>query len=77
MINLQEVFNMAQQFKNNPTQFMAQRGFNIPDQYMKDPNTAIQYLMNNGKINQYQYNMALQQMNSLKNNPLFKQLTRI
>lgn len=48
------------QFQQNPIQFLAQRGLNIPQQYQNDPNAAIQYLMNSGKLTQQQYNFAQQ-----------------
>lgn len=55
--------NMMQQygsFQQNPMQFMAQRGLNVPQEYAGDPNAAIQYLMNSGKLTQQQYNFAQQ-----------------
>lgn len=50
---------------NNPIQMLFQvmksRGINIPQNVnMNDPNAIIQYLMNNGKISQDQYNAAYQ-----------------
>ena len=48
------------QFQQNPMQFLAQRGLNIPQQYQNDPNQAIQYLMSSGKLTQQQYNWASQ-----------------
>jgi hypothetical protein len=48
------------QFQQNPMQFLAQKGLNIPQQYQNDPNGAIQYLMNNGQLTQQQYNWASQ-----------------
>lgn len=48
------------QFQQNPIQFMMQRGLDIPQQYQNDPNAAIQYLMNSGKLTQQQYNWASQ-----------------
>ena len=46
--------NEFQSFMSNPIQFMAQRKLNIPQQYLNDPNGAIQYLMNTGRIPQDQ-----------------------
>lgn len=48
------------QFQQNPMAFLSQKGLNIPQQYQNDPNGAIQYLMNNGKLTQQQYNWASQ-----------------
>ena len=58
--NIQNIITQMQSFRQNPGQFLIQNGLNIPQEYMKDPNTAIQYLMNNGKVSQNQYNNALQ-----------------
>lgn len=68
MINL---FNSFQQFMHNPMQYMIQSKLNIPQQYMNDPNQAIQYLMNTGKLTQDQYNWAVKQSRNLQNNPQF------
>lgn len=46
------------QFQNNPMQFMASRGLNIPEQYANNPDGAIQYLMNTGKLSQKQFDFA-------------------
>ena len=59
--------NMMEQYGNfqqNPMQFMAQRGLNIPQEYAADPDGAIQYLMNSGKLTQQQYNFAAQFANA-------------
>ena len=59
--------NMMEQYGNfqqNPMQFMAQRGLNIPQQYANDPDGAIQYLMNSGKLTQQQYNFDAQFANA-------------
>lgn len=45
-----------QQFMSNPQQAISRMG--IPQQYARDPNGMIQYLMNSGKITQQQYNQA-------------------
>lgn len=58
---------------NNPInllfQIMKSRGINLPSNInMNDPNQIIQYLMQNGKITQDQYNKAYQQFRSINNN---------
>lgn len=68
--------NMVGQFKgfmNNPVQFLMQNKLKIPQQYMNDPNQAIQYLMNTGAINQQQYDWAVKQANMIQHNPQFMQ----
>lgn len=72
MINVKALLNLYTQFKQNPTQFLSQ--INVPNEYMNDPQEAIQYLMNSGKITQEQYNFANNQLKELQNNPLFKQM---
>lgn len=47
-------------FMNNPMQFLASRGLNIPQQYANDPRGAVQYLMNNGQMNQGILNNLMQ-----------------
>lgn len=50
-------------------QVMKARGINLPSNInMNDPNQIIQYLMQNGKITQDQYNKAYQQFRSMNNN---------
>lgn len=72
MINVKTLLNLYTQFKQNPSQFLSQ--INVPNEYMNDPQGAIQYLMNSGKITQEQYNFANNQLKELQNNPLFKQM---
>jgi hypothetical protein len=66
--------NDFQSFMSNPMQFMAQRKLNIPQQYMNDPNGAIQYLMNSGRITQDQYNRAVNMSNRLQKDPNFMKM---
>lgn len=66
--------NEFQSFMSNPIQFMAQRKLNIPQQYINDPNGAIQYLMNSGKITQDQYNKAVNMSNQLQKDPNFMKM---
>ena len=60
-------------FAYNPNQYMASKGFNVPINMLNDPNSAIQYMMNSGKLSQQQYNSAVNQYNQLKKNPQFTQ----
>lgn len=72
MINIKALFNVYSQFLQNPNQLLQQ--LNIPQECIKDSQSAIQYLMNNGRLTQEQYNYANQQLKQLQNNPLFRQL---
>ena len=59
-----------QQFMQNPQQVISRMG--IPQQYARDPNGMIQYLMNSGKISQQQYNQAQSMARQL--GPQFQQM---
>jgi len=43
-------------FVQNPMQFLLQRNINVPQQYMNDPQAAVQYLLNNGTMSQDAFN---------------------
>ena len=54
--------NMMGQFNTfiqNPMQFLMQRKINIPEQYSNDPHGAVQYLLNNGQMNQDSLNKMM------------------
>ena len=71
MIDMKVLFNAYTQLRQNPSQFLQKYG--IPQQFTGSSQDAIQYLMNNGKITQSQYNDANNQLKQLQNNPMFKQ----
>lgn len=50
---------MISQIRQNPIQFLASKGLNIPKNIANDPNAIIQHLMNSGKVSQEQYNQAI------------------
>lgn len=60
----QKMMEQYGQFQQNPMQYLAQRNLNIPQQYANDPDGALQYLMNSGKLTQQQYNYAAQFANA-------------
>lgn len=70
---MQNLLSQFRGFMQNPTQYLLQKNLGLTENMLKNPNDAIQYLMNSGKINQEQYNWAVQQANQLKNNPQFQQ----
>lgn len=74
MMNIKALFQAYTQLMQNPNQFLSQLG--IPQECSNDPNKAIQYLMDNGKVTQEMYNNANNQLKQMQNNPLFKQLFR-
>lgn len=71
-MNIQALFSAYTQLMQNPNLMLSQMG--IPKEFQNNPQNAIQYLMNNGKISQAQYNNANNQLKQMQNNPLFKQL---
>ena len=46
-------------FIQNPLQFLTQRKINIPEKYSNDPHGAVQYLLNNGQMNQESLNKMM------------------
>lgn len=39
-------------FRQNPLQFLSQRNLNIPSMYQNDPHSAVDYLLQSGRMNQ-------------------------
>ena len=68
--NVNDLMQMYQQLKTNPTQLLS-RKFNIP-QDISNPNDIIQHLLNTGQVSQAQINNIM----SMRNNPLFQMLMR-
>lgn len=58
-------FQMLQQLKANPLQFLRQAGYNVPNN-LTDPNAIIQHLMNSGQITQQRYDQARQIASQMK-----------
>lgn len=71
MMNIQALLKAYTQLKQNPNQILA--SMDIPEQYRSNPNDAIQYLMNNGKVSQQMYNDANNKLKQLQSNPMFRQ----
>lgn len=57
-LNQNNPINMLNDIKNNPAQFLATRGVNIPNG-MNNPNDILTHLMNTGKVSQGRYNQAV------------------
>ena len=69
--------NMVSQFggfRQNPMQALLQRRINVPQNLMGNPSGIIQHLMNNGMLNQQQYNAARMVAQQAQSNPMFQQL---
>ena len=71
--SLQNFIGQFRGFMNNPMQFMASRKMNLPQNWMQDPNGAIQSLMNSGQLSQQQYNRLNQMAGQIMNQPQFQQ----
>ena len=50
MVNPME--SQYNEFMSNPFQFLLQRKINIPQEYANNPQGAVQYLMNTGRMSQ-------------------------
>lgn len=61
-----QILQMLNQFRQNPMQLLAQRGINIPQNISNDPQAIIQYMLNNGMVNQQQVNQAMQMVKQFK-----------
>ena len=61
------------QFKNNPMQYMMNKGIQLPQNCGNNPEQIIQSMMNNGFFSQQQYNQAANLSNQLQKNPQFMQ----
>lgn len=53
-------FEMIQQIKANPVQFLLQRRLNIPANISSDPQAILNHLMRTGQVSQEQVNNAYQ-----------------
>lgn len=72
--SLQNMVSGFNGFMNNPMQMLLQRRINVPQNMMNNPAGIIQYMMNNGMLNQQQYNMARMTAQQAQSNPMFQQL---
>lgn len=68
--NVNDIMQMYQQMRSNPTQLLS-RKFNIP-QDMNNPNDIIQHLLDTGQVSQAQINNIM----NMRNNPIFQMLMR-
>lgn len=74
--SMQGFMGQFQGFMQNPMQYMMSKKLNLPENInpMQDPQGAIQYLMNNGQMNQQMYNQLQQMAGQIKQNPQFMQM---
>lgn len=67
--NVQNMFQLLQQLKQDPVGTLAQRKYNIPPG-MTDPNDISQYLLNTNQVSQQQINKIME----MRNNPIVQKL---
>ena len=60
MMNIQNIMQMLSQFRQNPMQILSQRGINVPQDIANNPQSIVQYMLNQGVITQEQVNQAMQ-----------------
>lgn len=72
--SMQNMVSNFNGFMNNPMQALLQRRINVPQTMMNNPSGIIQYMMNNGMLNQQQYNAARMAAQQAQSNPMFYQL---
>lgn len=73
--SMQNFIGQFRGFMNNPMQFMAARKMNLPQNWMQDPQAAVQQLMNNGQLSQQQFNQLRHMAGQIVNQPQFQQMT--
>lgn len=71
---MQNYIGQFRNFVQNPVQFMTSRKLNLPQNWMQDPNGAIQQMMNSGTMTQQQYNNLNQMAQNLMKQPQFQQM---
>lgn len=62
MINqIQQLMNSGKisQIRQNPMQFFASMGLNIPQNIVNDPDAIVQHLMNSGRVSQEDYDNVI------------------
>ncbi len=60
-------FQMVQELRSNPIQFLQRAGYNVPSN-LTDPNAIIQHLMKSGQISQERYNQAFRMAQQFRRN---------
>ena len=63
MTNLQNLLSQFNTFLRNPGQTLRQQ--RIPSEFLNDPDKAIQFLLDSGRVSQAQYNLAKQYFNQI------------
>lgn len=54
------IMNEFNRFQQNPAQYLIEHKVDIPQEYMNNPEQAVQHLLNTGKISQGTLNQIIQ-----------------
>lgn len=65
MSNLMSQLN---ELRTNPVQFLAQRKFNLPQNFQGGPQEIVQHLLNTGQMTQEQFNQLQSKVSSMNFN---------
>lgn len=61
-----DIMQMLEMFKQNPMQILMQKGIRIPQELSNNPQSIVQYMLNNGMVSQQQVNQAMQMVKQFK-----------
>ena len=75
--SFQSFMQMFRGFMQNPMQIFAQKGINLPQNALQDPEAAVNQLVASGQMTQAQFNNLRGLANDIKNNPSFRQMLGI
>ena len=73
--SMQKFVQDFKELASDPQQYVVGK-MHVPKEIAGNPNSVIQYMMNNGQITQDQYNAARQAAARIQNNPLFQQFMK-
>lgn len=62
---MNNIFNMLNELRANPVQFLLQRRLNIPQDFSGGPQEIVQHLLNTGQVTQEQINQVRQYMSRI------------
>ena len=72
--SFQNFMQMFRGFIANPMQILSQRGINLPQNAMQNPEAVVNQLVASGQMTQAQFNNLRSLANDIKNNPSFRQM---
>lgn len=61
--NASNLISQMNALRSNPVQFLAQRRFNLPQNFTGGPQQIVQYLLDTGQMSQNQYNNLISLIN--------------